>query len=206
MRGDSERFREWDRRQWASAVGRSEGIGRPDADARGQSERKPAGTRRNGLVRTGAAADRHLRHPSRCSRASPGSAGIDTTPVSRRGHHSRSNDAAVPAGDEPQSTQLRGHLRTELVPWDDPDFVREYEGAHEQVVREGLLINGPRAAAEAGGADASRRLSARLGEGRAHDRRGAPPRRSMDRAARWRGGARLRVIGFRARANPLASP
>jgi hypothetical protein len=39
-----------------------------------------------------------------------------------------------------------GHLRTELIPWDDADFVREYERAHEQVLREGLLINGPRAA------------------------------------------------------------
>jgi predicted ribonuclease toxin of YeeF-YezG toxin-antitoxin module len=43
--------------------------------------------------------------------------------------------------------RLQGHLRTELIPWDDSDFVKEYERAHEQVVREGLLINGPRAAA-----------------------------------------------------------
>jgi hypothetical protein len=40
-----------------------------------------------------------------------------------------------------------GALRTELVPWDDSGFVRDYERAHEQVVREGLLQNGPRAAA-----------------------------------------------------------
>ena len=43
--------------------------------------------------------------------------------------------------------RLPGHLRTELIPWDDPDFVKAYEIAHEQVVREGLLINGPKAAA-----------------------------------------------------------
>ena len=46
-----------------------------------------------------------------------------------------------------QSTRIPGRLRTELVPWDDSDFVREYERAHEQVVRERLLRNGPRAAA-----------------------------------------------------------
>jgi hypothetical protein len=49
-------------------------------------------------------------------------------------------------GDPEQSTRILGHLRTELVPWDDSDFVKEYEKAHEQVVREGLLLNGPRAA------------------------------------------------------------
>lgn len=58
-----------------------------------------------------------------------------------------SNGAAVKAGLDLQSTRIHGHLRTELVPWDDSDFVSEYERAHEQVVREGLLINGPRAAA-----------------------------------------------------------
>lgn len=54
------------------------------------------------------------------------------------------DDAA--AVDELKSARMPGHLRTELVPWDDADFVRAYEGAHELVVREGLLINGPRAA------------------------------------------------------------
>ena len=39
------------------------------------------------------------------------------------------------------------HLRSELIPWDDAAFVAKYERAHEQVVREGLLINGPKAAA-----------------------------------------------------------
>ena len=48
--------------------------------------------------------------------------------------------------DPEQSTRILGHLRTELVPWDDSDFVKEYERAHERVVREGLLLNGPRAA------------------------------------------------------------
>jgi hypothetical protein len=38
------------------------------------------------------------------------------------------------------------HVRTELIPWDDPDFVREYERAREQVLREGLSIYGPKAA------------------------------------------------------------
>jgi hypothetical protein len=57
------------------------------------------------------------------------------------------DDAAATAGDEPESTRIPGHLRTELVPWNDADFVRDYERAREQVLREGLLINGPRAAA-----------------------------------------------------------
>ena len=39
------------------------------------------------------------------------------------------------------------HLRSELIPWDDAAFVATYERAHEQVLREGLLINGPKAAA-----------------------------------------------------------
>lgn len=56
------------------------------------------------------------------------------------------DDAAAEAADKPESARTPGHLRTELVPWDDADFVRAYERAHEQVVREGLLINGPRAA------------------------------------------------------------
>jgi hypothetical protein len=48
---------------------------------------------------------------------------------------------------KPESTRILGHLRTELIPWDDPDFVSDYERAHEQVLREGLEINGPLAAA-----------------------------------------------------------
>ena len=55
------------------------------------------------------------------------------------------HDAAT-AGDKLESTRVPGHLRTELVPWDDADFVRNYESAHKRVVNEGLLINGPRAA------------------------------------------------------------
>ena len=38
-------------------------------------------------------------------------------------------------------------IRAELIPWDDPQFVREYESAREQAIREGLTINGPKAAA-----------------------------------------------------------
>lgn len=37
-------------------------------------------------------------------------------------------------------------LRAELIPWDDPRFVQEYERARQQVIREGLTINGPKAA------------------------------------------------------------
>jgi hypothetical protein len=55
-------------------------------------------------------------------------------------------DDATAAGDKLESTRLPGHLRTELVPWDDAEFVRAYERAREQVVHEGLLINGPKAA------------------------------------------------------------
>jgi hypothetical protein len=39
------------------------------------------------------------------------------------------------------------NIRAELIPWDDPQFVREYEIAREQAIREGLTINGPKAAA-----------------------------------------------------------
>ena len=56
------------------------------------------------------------------------------------------DDAAPEAAAKLESARSPGHLRTELVPWDDADFVRAYERAHEQVVGEGLLINGPRAA------------------------------------------------------------
>jgi hypothetical protein len=38
-------------------------------------------------------------------------------------------------------------FRAELIPWDDRQFVREYENAREQAIREGLTINGPKAAA-----------------------------------------------------------
>jgi hypothetical protein len=55
-------------------------------------------------------------------------------------------DDAAEAHDKLESTGLPGHLRTKLVPWDDAEFVRAYGRAREQVLREGLLINGPRAA------------------------------------------------------------
>lgn len=38
-------------------------------------------------------------------------------------------------------------IRAELVPWADQPFVREYENARDQTLREGLTINGPKAAA-----------------------------------------------------------
>jgi hypothetical protein len=39
------------------------------------------------------------------------------------------------------------HLRTKLIPWQDAGFVRAFEKAYAAIVAEGLLINGPRAAA-----------------------------------------------------------
>jgi hypothetical protein len=145
MRGDSERFREWDRRQWASGVGRSEAIGRPEADGAASS----AEARWNKAQWVGE--DQGGRRPAREApeqmlEGESGISGNRHNPGVQAWASPRSNDAAVRASDE-QSSQLRGHLRTELVPWDDPDFVRKYEAAHEQVVREGLRINGPRAAA-----------------------------------------------------------
>jgi hypothetical protein len=56
-------------------------------------------------------------------------------------------DVEADAGAKLQSTRIGGHLRTELIPWDDADFVRHYERAYERILSEGLLINGPRAAA-----------------------------------------------------------
>jgi hypothetical protein len=145
MRGDSERFREWDRRQWASEVGRSEGIGRPEADrAASGAEARWNKAQWVGEDQGGRRSAREA--PEQMLEGEPGISGNRHNPGVQAWASPRSN-AAVPAGDELQSTQLRGHLRTELVPWDDSDFVRKYEGAHEQVVREGLLINGPRAAA-----------------------------------------------------------
>lgn len=38
-------------------------------------------------------------------------------------------------------------IRAELIPWDDTQFVREYELGRDQAIREGLTINGPKAAA-----------------------------------------------------------
>lgn len=146
MRGDSVRFREWDRRQWASEVGRSEGIGRPEDDRAASG----AEARWNKAQWVGEdQGGRRSAHeaPEHMLEDEPGISGNRHNPGVQAWASPRSNDAAVPGGDELQSTQLRGHLRTELVPWDDSDFVRKYEGAHEQVVREGLLINGPRAAA-----------------------------------------------------------
>jgi hypothetical protein len=145
MRGDSERFREWDRRQWASEVGRSEGIGRPEADrAASGAEARWNKAQWVGEDQGGRRSAREA--PEQMLEGEPGISGNRHNPGVQAWASPRSN-AAVPAGDELQSTQVRGHLRTELVPWDDSDFVRKYEGAHEQVVREGLLINGPRAAA-----------------------------------------------------------
>jgi hypothetical protein len=40
-------------------------------------------------------------------------------------------------------------LHVQVVPWDDPDFVRAFEAARNQVRAEGLTINGPKACARA---------------------------------------------------------
>jgi hypothetical protein len=42
---------------------------------------------------------------------------------------------------------MTSQIRAELIPWDDSDFVREYERAREQSFSEGLTIYGPKAAA-----------------------------------------------------------
>lgn len=144
MRDDSERFREWDRRQWASEVGLPETVGRPEGANSGVETRWNK-TQWVGEDRRGRRPA--LEAPDQMPEGEPGISGNRHNPGVQAWASPQSNDAAAPGGDEPPSTRLRGHLRTELVPWDDADFVREYERAHEQVVREGLLINGPRAAA-----------------------------------------------------------
>jgi hypothetical protein len=146
LMANDERYREWDRRQWAGEVGRPETIGRPMADGAANG----AETRWNKAQWVGE--DRPGRRPAPQApggmpEGEPGISGNRHNPGVQAWASHEANDAATPAGAEPPSTRIRGHLRTELVPWDDADFVREYEGAHEQVVREGLLINGPRAAA-----------------------------------------------------------
>jgi hypothetical protein len=42
---------------------------------------------------------------------------------------------------------MTSQIRAELIPWDDPEFVREYERAREQSRSEGLTIYGPKAGA-----------------------------------------------------------
>ena len=53
------------------------------------------------------------------------------------------------------------HIRAELIPWDDPQFVQEYERAREQAIGEGLTINGPKAGRQGRTTHACRGLSAR---------------------------------------------
>ena len=48
---------------------------------------------------------------------------------------------------QPSWDMTSSHIRAELIPWDDPQFVHEYERARERAIREGLTINGPKAAA-----------------------------------------------------------
>ena len=133
MAEDSERFRDGtdDSGRVRSANGETTEVLRR---ALRTLEHRPDGTRGNGLAKIAVGRRPALKTPvDGCPRASPGSAEIDTTPVSRRGHRRRRTILRRRAFDEPPSTQLRGRLWTELVPWDDPDFVREYERAHEQV-------------------------------------------------------------------------
>lgn len=42
---------------------------------------------------------------------------------------------------------MTSQIRAESIPWDDAEFVREYERAREQSLSEGLTIYGPKAAA-----------------------------------------------------------
>jgi hypothetical protein len=58
-----------------------------------------------------------------------------------------SNDPAAVETDEWQGDRQRSHIRTELIPWNDQGFVRQYERARVQVLHEGLVIYGPKAAA-----------------------------------------------------------
>ena len=46
---------------------------------------------------------------------------------------------------------MTSHVRAELIPWDDSEFVQAYECAREQTISEGLNIYGPKAAARVEG-------------------------------------------------------
>ena len=146
MAEDSERFRDWDRRQWASAIREREDD--RSAEASVADLRAPARWNKGQWVGEDRLGRRPaLKTPVEMPEGEPGISGNRHNPGVQAWASPPSNESAATAVDEPPSTQLRGRLRTELVPWDDPDFVREYEGAHEQMDREGFLINGPRAAA-----------------------------------------------------------
>lgn len=146
MPQDSLQSVEWNRWQWASAVGQPETKDRAPADgaatgARGRwNKAQWVGEDRSGHRPAPDA-------PEQMPEGDPGISGNRHNPGVQAWASGTSNDAAETADGDLQSTRNHGHLRTELVPWEDGDFVKEYERAHEQVVREGLLLNGPRAAA-----------------------------------------------------------
>ena len=95
MRGDSERFREWDRRQWASEVGRSEGIGRPEADrAASGAEARWNKAQWVGEDQGGRRSAREA--PDQMLEGEPGISGNRHNPGVQAWASPRSNDAAVP--------------------------------------------------------------------------------------------------------------
>ncbi len=133
------------RRQWARALGQPGTKERVPADrAGGASGRwnkaQWIGEDRRGHRPVPAA-------PDQMPEGDPRISGNRHNPDVQASASGSSNDAAATEGADLPSTRIHGHLRAALVPWDDSDFVHDYEIAYEQVVREGLLLNGPRAAA-----------------------------------------------------------
>ena len=146
MADDSERFREWDRRQWASAIREQEAV--RNAETSGADLRAQARWNKTQWV----GEDRLGRRPapetpSAMPEGEPGISGNRHNPGVQDWASGSPIERAAAAGEQPPSTRIGARLRTELTPWDDADFVREYERAYEQVLLEGLLISGPRAAA-----------------------------------------------------------
>jgi hypothetical protein len=146
MPDTGERYREWDGRQWSSQVGERE----VPADSDGRAAAPVPDDRWNKAQWVGE--DRDGQRPP----AIP----PDDMPEGDEGMSGHRHNPGVQnwAPQEPiaaggtvaagtDAARTLGHLRTKLIPWDDPDFVREYGNAREAVLQEGLLINGPRAAA-----------------------------------------------------------
>ena len=179
MADDSERFREWDRRQWASAIRKPEAV--RNAEASGADP----GAQANWNKAQWVGEDRLGRRPapeapSEMREGEPGISGNRRNPGVQDWASGSPNEPAASSGGGAKSTRTQAaRLRAELIPWDDAGFVREYERAYEQVVREGLLINGPKAAARlevlmraAGYADISVKVERTIDE-------------ALDHAARW---------------------
>ena len=146
MADNSEQFREWDRRQWASATPEQEAVRNPEA--RGANLRAPARWNKAQWVGEDRLGRRPApERPSEMPEGEPGISGNRHNPGVQDWASGSPNDPAAAAGEKPHSARTGARLRTELIPWDDADFVREFERAYAQVLREGLIINGPRAAA-----------------------------------------------------------